>query len=111
MRRLEPPIEFVLLPPRPLLRTQFLHLVLRQIGFGNLGVRAAAFFLMPLPPGVAFAWRTIHAAFHEPKIGRLMFAWSNALPDVRSIAVDLIMKCVIDGDEVASMIVDCICKE
>ena len=58
------------------------------------------------PPPVIGAWRTVHRPLHHAVEGLPVLAGPVALPPVRFVERDLIVKVVVDGDVGASLLVD-----
>lgn len=108
---LDPIINLVLLQSSTLHGSKSSDLLLAQFWLCYLGPQSSAFFLMSLPPAVAFTRRSIHASLDQAKERSLRSARSIALPYVCTIAVNLVMECMVDCDFVAAVIVDRICKQ
>lgn len=101
-----PIVELVLLASSTLLCGHGLQLFLCRCGFLDLGVGAAALGLVFHPPGVTLARGAVHAPLDEAKIGRLVLARPIAFPDVGAVAVDFIVKRVVNGNLIVAVVVE-----
>ena len=104
-----PRIDFVPLATGALHRTQARQLGPSRLGLRNLDKGATTLLLVPPPPRVRLARRTVHAALDQAEMRGSSPAWPRALPDVLPVRVHLVVERVEHPDGIPAMLVDRLC--